>query len=626
MTSVGGTNFQAGVRRGSGSYYFSKYMHCWGWGTWRRAWRAYDLRMPLWPAARDAGVLEAVCRDPAERAFWDSVFEKTYDGEIDTWDYPWQLCCWLQNGLTALPNRNLVTNVGFGPGATHTTEVTALADRPVRAAGRLVHPPFVLADVRADAVVADLMRSAPLPPPAAEVAAVPPGPEAPSPALDRPAPGRKRVGRGGFVRGDPGPAAGLAGRRRRRLHPPRAPTDRPTGRPAGGPCRGRRGASRAPRHGRRPMNVALLIFNRPGVTARVFAAVRAARPARLFVIADGPRPGRPGEADAVAATRAVTDAVDWPCEVTRLYSDRNLGCAARVASGLDAVFGAVEDAVILEDDCLPHPAFFPYCAALLDRYRDDERVMAVCGSDLRDAAPGPPPSAAAPRTGYRFSRYPLCWGWATWARAWRHYDPAPAAWPAARDAGALAAVVPDPADRAAWDGLYDAVARGEVNSWAYPWQLCVWLQHGLSVHPNANLVSNVGFGGAATHTRKTTPLSGLPTADCGPLPEPPALLPDPAGDAAIARIHAAALGPAYGPDAGPDAGGPADTLNFARHALRRTLARAARPFRPAPASRAAALSRPGSRSQPGRPGSRSQPGRLSRPGPRPFRSGPEAVR
>ena len=106
--------------------------------------------------------------------------------------------------------------------------------------------------------------------------------------------------------------------------------------------------------------LAFLIYKRPDTTARVFDAIRQARPPVLLVVADGPRPDRPGEAEKVAAVRKIVEEVDWPCEVLRNYSDVNLGCKRRVSSGLDWVFDTVEEAIILEDDCLPHPTFFRF--------------------------------------------------------------------------------------------------------------------------------------------------------------------------------------------------------------------------------------------------------------------------
>src|SRR5260221_8483657 len=100
--------------------------------------------------------------------------------------------------------------------------------------------------------------------------------------------------------------------------------------------------------------IAFFVFNRPDLTARAFATIRVARPQQLLVIADGARTDRPGEAAKCAAVRAILDTVDWPCEVIRNYSDQNLGCKNRIAGGLDWVFQTVEEAIILEDDCLPH--------------------------------------------------------------------------------------------------------------------------------------------------------------------------------------------------------------------------------------------------------------------------------
>ena len=166
--------------------------------------------------------------------------------------------------------------------------------------------------------------------------------------------------------------------------------------------------------------VALIIFRRPELTARVFERIREARPPKLFVIADGPRPGNAEDVRLCANTRAVVEEVDWPCEVVRDFADENLGLKRRIPSGLDRVFEEVTEAIILEDDCLPDPSFFPYCEELLERYRDDERVIHISGSQL---LPDPPK-----KWSYHFSRGPAVWGWATWRRAWELYDVELADW------------------------------------------------------------------------------------------------------------------------------------------------------------------------------------------------------
>lgn len=262
--------------------------------------------------------------------------------------------------------------------------------------------------------------------------------------------------------------------------------------------------------------VAFLVFNRPGTTARVFTEIAQARPRHLLIVADGPRADRDGEAEQCAQVRAIVERVDWPCDVRTNYSESNLGCRARVSSGLDWVFEEVEEAIILEDDCLPHPTFFRYCETLLDRYRDDERITCISGDDFQRRN-------GVSSSSYYYSRFVHIWGWATWRRAWRHYDVAMRGWPAARDAGLLDSVWG--ADRAAvahWRAIFDAVHAGRVDTWDYQWVFTCWQQGGLTVLPCGNLVSNLGFGTDATHTTGASPLAELPVrAMSFPLRAPP---------------------------------------------------------------------------------------------------------
>jgi hypothetical protein len=258
-------------------------------------------------------------------------------------------------------------------------------------------------------------------------------------------------------------------------------------------------------HGTFPTPVALLLFNRPDMTGRVFEAVAAARPRTLLLVADGPRSDREGEAEACAAARAITERVDWPCEVRREYSDANLGCARRVSTGIDWIFRNVEEAIILEDDCVPHPTFFPFCEQLLQRFRDDERVMVVSGDNLVGGRPAGPSS-------YWFSRSFHLWGWATWRRAWSRFDLGMSRWPEKRDTDFLASILGDANLAASWRRTFDAAHAGEIDTWDFAWVFACWLNAGLSAVPAVNLVSNVGFGPNSTHTRE--PLSwfaNLPT-------------------------------------------------------------------------------------------------------------------
>jgi hypothetical protein len=265
--------------------------------------------------------------------------------------------------------------------------------------------------------------------------------------------------------------------------------------------------------------VALIIFNRPEVTRRVFSEIRRARPQKLLVIADGPRADHPADAEKCAATRAVIDRVDWECDILTNYSEVNLGCKMRPASGLSWVFEMVEEAIILEDDCLPHPSFFPFCEELLARYRDDERVMMISGTNLLG-------EWKTDNQSYHHSLWGASWGWASWRRAWRFFDHEIKLWPRIREMGFLQNLFSDHRISQHWDDIFQAVYTGALTSaWDYQWLLACWMQHGLRIFPEVNLISNIGFGDDATHPVSEYSLVNVPSAEISfPLKHPPFMI------------------------------------------------------------------------------------------------------
>ena len=275
--------------------------------------------------------------------------------------------------------------------------------------------------------------------------------------------------------------------------------------------------------------VIFLIFNRPDLTAQVFEAIRAARPRHLRVVADAPRSDRAGEAALCRAARAVVEGVDWPCEVTRDYADENLGCGRRVSSGLTAAFADYESAVVLEDDCLPSPSFFRFCDEMLDRYRDDERVMHVGGSNVMIGRSQGPHS-------YLFARHTPIWGWATWRRAWAMYDFDVTLWPQFDAGGRLADVCATADEERYWRQRFRSVHTHENDTWDYQWTFTCWSQGGLSAVPERNLVTNLGFRADATHTTAPSAVAGLGAGELEwPLRHPPFVLDDRSADRHMAE-------------------------------------------------------------------------------------------
>ena len=240
--------------------------------------------------------------------------------------------------------------------------------------------------------------------------------------------------------------------------------------------------------------VVLFVFNRPHLTSLVIERLRAVRPKTLLVVADGPRCDQPRDPQLCAEVRQIVDRVDWPCELLKNYSEGNLGCGLRVASGMDWAFRNVEQAAILEDDCQPEPDFYRFCLEMLERYRDEPRVMQVCGSNFLFGR-------TRPRASYYFSRYPICWGWATWRRAWSHFDYDMKSWRVESNQQQYLAQFEHPKERAFWKETWDRMCAGLGNTWDYQWSFACLAARGFSIVPGANLVRNVGFGVDATHTR-----------------------------------------------------------------------------------------------------------------------------
>lgn len=261
--------------------------------------------------------------------------------------------------------------------------------------------------------------------------------------------------------------------------------------------------------------VIVCVFNRPVLTRRLFAALAEVGPDQIFVVADGPRPGYDHDPELCRDTIAAVEAgTTWPCRTTWNVAAANLGCKRRIQSGLDWAFGQVKQAIVMEDDCVPDNSFFPYCAALLERYAEDRRVCCIAGTSPLAGRGGEGFDFGA--ASYVFSRYTLSWGWATWRRAWAMNDPDVEAWPALRGTDWLAGILRDPLATLRWRAVFDS-ARSGFDTWDYAWTFSCWKNKALAIHPATNLVSNVGFNSDATHTRAWTRFAELPTT---PLMDP----------------------------------------------------------------------------------------------------------
>ncbi len=242
--------------------------------------------------------------------------------------------------------------------------------------------------------------------------------------------------------------------------------------------------------------ILFLVFNRPDTTKRVFEAIKAHKPSKLYIAADGPRLNKEGESELCEETRKVVSAIDWPCNVKTLYRNENLGCKVAVSSAIDWFFDQEEEGIVLEDDCLPHPDFFRFCEEMLAYYRNDHKVMHIGGANFQKGKHRGDGS-------YYFSNYNHIWGWATWRRAWKKYDVNLTSYSEQECIEIINSQFDLEYERNYWKNVFKKLKEGNIGTWDYQWTYTIWKQKGYSILPNYNLISNIGIGEGGTHTTGT---------------------------------------------------------------------------------------------------------------------------
>jgi hypothetical protein len=253
--------------------------------------------------------------------------------------------------------------------------------------------------------------------------------------------------------------------------------------------------------------VAFFFFNRPETTEKVFNRIRKAKPSKLFLISDGPRSGNSNDFAKNEECRKIVSKVNWDCEVIKNYSEINLGCKTRISSGISWVFENTEQAIILEDDCLPVPSFFRFCQELLEYYRNDERVMMVSGNNFLNGR-------RFSDNSYYFSSYSYIWGWATWRRAWEKFDLEMKQWPEIKKQKMLYYWFPSRGAAAHWEEEFARTFEGRIDTWDFQFFYSCVINQGIGIIPEVNMVSNIGFGEGASHTADSSSKSAnIPAVD-----------------------------------------------------------------------------------------------------------------
>lgn len=254
-------------------------------------------------------------------------------------------------------------------------------------------------------------------------------------------------------------------------------------------------------HNNFPVPILFIVFNRPKTTAKVFEEIRKIKPEKLYVGADGPRNNV--DIKLCKETRDVIKNIDWECKLYTKFNKTNLGCKKGVSSAINWFFENVEEGIILEDDCLPDQSFFPFAKELLQKYRNDERIIQICGTN-------PLGEWKDKRQSYFFSYYGSIWGWATWRRGWKKFDVDMALWGDDRAKKFVERILASKMQYFFRKRVFDLSYSGKIDAWSYAWSFARLVNSGLSVVPEVNLVQNLGFGVEAIHTKSSiNPFSNL---------------------------------------------------------------------------------------------------------------------
>lgn len=246
--------------------------------------------------------------------------------------------------------------------------------------------------------------------------------------------------------------------------------------------------------------VLFMVFNRPDTTKEVLQEIRKAKPPRLYVAADGFRKNKSGEEEKVNEVRDLVLAnIDWDCEVKTLFREENLGCKYAVSGAISWFFEHEEQGIILEDDCLASQSFFWFCEELLERYKDEKKIWHIGGNNFQNGI-------LRGDADYYFSVYDHVWGWASWRDRWQKMD---VELDGFTDSHFLEQVLPSKNTIKYWQKVYKKMKAKLIDTWDYQWTFTIWKNKGLSIIPQKNLVTNIGFGMDATHTVANSPYANL---------------------------------------------------------------------------------------------------------------------
>lgn len=237
--------------------------------------------------------------------------------------------------------------------------------------------------------------------------------------------------------------------------------------------------------------ILFLVYNRPDVTKKILHIITQIRPSKLYIAADGPK----NELDKIKCLlvkKIITDLAS-KFNIRTLFQEKNLGCGKAVSTAINWFFQNEEKGIILEDDTLPNLSFFYFCEELLIRYENNLEIMHISGLNWQDGN-------IRGENSYYFSAYPGIWGWATWRNRWMKYDYNLSELKNFITSKKIKEITSNQKEQDYHIKTFNS--SNKIDTWDHQWKFTIFNSSGLCITPNKNLVSNIGFGKNATHTRK----------------------------------------------------------------------------------------------------------------------------
>ena len=245
--------------------------------------------------------------------------------------------------------------------------------------------------------------------------------------------------------------------------------------------------------------VLYIVFKRLDMVMQSFEAIRKAKPPKLYIASDGPRKNNAEEAEKVNSVRKyIIDNIDWECTVKTRFREINAGCNINVTSAIKWFFDNEESGIIIEDDILPNLSFFYFCEELLNYYKDDERIMFISGrGDKKNEGSEEDLKIAG---NYHFIKSFSVWGWASWRRVWNKFDLNCKYLDYFLKENIAFKVIHNVESLKLYFKMFNILYLTRLNkdinsvSWDFSVSYMMFINNGLGILPNFNLLSNIGQG------------------------------------------------------------------------------------------------------------------------------------